>query len=629
MIAYRKDIDGLRALAILPVILHHLTERGGGYVGVDVFFVISGFLISSILYREVEASTFSLADFYRRRILRIVPALVVMILAVFAAGYVIFLPSEFSRLGESGAAAALSYSNILFWTQSGYFDSDSALKPLLHTWSLGVEEQFYIVFPLLLIVLRKLPRPWLKAVLWVICILSFALANWEIARDRAENAFYLLPSRLWELGLGSLLAVGAVPEIRGRLRQWASPAGLALITGSIVLMTAKTPFPGLFALPACLGAGLIIQSGRGEEGLPLGNRLLSFWPIVLVGQMSYSLYLWHWPVIVFGRLIAEGDGLVANAAFVVVMFGLAWLSWRFVERPFRTMKGVSTSKILSYGAGALAASAVMGFGLLLSHGLVDRLSPPERRIEATLDHDVKAYEGGRCFLTSQDVSSSFDDAYCLRANAPVLLMGDSHAAHLLPGLRAVYGTLSQATASGCKPLIDVYKGGRSTCADVIGRIYDPAFHMNQDGVIIFAARWNADDVRHIRSSVTALRRKASTVVVVGPVPQYEQPVPLIILRGARLHQADYARRHRTEGLEKVDADIDAALRGMPGVIYVSALRHFCEGEVCALSDAQGRPLAWDYGHLTDTGSIDLGHVIARLSPIRTAQGAEPRLSAPL
>ena len=334
---YRADIDGLRAIAIVPVVLYHAGFPGlkGGFVGVDVFFVISGFLMASLILSEIDQGAFSLGHFYERRVRRIFPALFATIAASAVAAWLLFMPIEFQYFSRSAMAAALFGSNILFWQESGYFDAAAELKPLLHTWSLAVEEQFYIVFPLLMLVIARFRRQWTGWILCTLLLVSFGLSIWQV-ESAPVAAFYLLPSRFWELLLGAVLALGLVPRSNSPIvAQALVLVGIILIGVAVFAYDEDTSFPGLSALVPCLGAALVIH-GRAED-TPIG-RALSWPPLVFIGLISYSLYLWHWPVIVFQRTDAifapETTGAV-KVALVGASIGIAFLSWRFVERPFR------------------------------------------------------------------------------------------------------------------------------------------------------------------------------------------------------------------------------------------------------------------------------------------------------
>lgn len=295
---YRADVDGLRAIAVSPVVLFHagLQTFSGGYVGVDIFFVISGYLITSLLLKENRSRSFSIITFYDRRIRRIFPALfAVMLLSALAGGW-LQTPADFQQFGQSVIATSLFSSNVFFWWKAGYFDSASDVKPLLHTWSLGVEEQFYIFFPVLLFVLYRWYSERGKYLLVLLALFSFILSVYAV-ETRPSAAFYLAPTRAWELLLGSLLAFDLFPEFNSRiLREVGSLFGFGFILFSVLTYSQNSAFPGLRALPPCAGAALIIHSGA--SGVSYIRNALSIRPIVFVGLISYSLYLWHWPLIV-------------------------------------------------------------------------------------------------------------------------------------------------------------------------------------------------------------------------------------------------------------------------------------------------------------------------------------------
>ncbi len=367
-LTYRPEVDGLRAIAVLPVILFHAGIAGfaGGYVGVDVFFVISGYLITSILLGELSAGRFSLRTFYERRARRILPALTVILLVSAVAGWRWMTPAEFKAFCASAMSVLWFSSNVLFWRESGYFDQMTEYKPLLHTWSLAVEEQYYLLFPLLMWALWRFGRRRLVFVLVAIALLSFGICEYCAVHYPAPN-FYLAPPRAWELMIGSLLAIASFSRgpdlgLRRPVRQWGAAAGLTLLVGAIVLMDNHTPFPSHYTLLPVIGTALLIACGTPDTTV---GRALSMRPVVQVGLISYSAYLWHQPLLAFGRILAETPPTVAvRLGLCALTLALAWLTWRYVEAPFRDRRRFSARWIFTATAVLIVAgtsAAALGF----------------------------------------------------------------------------------------------------------------------------------------------------------------------------------------------------------------------------------------------------------------------------
>ncbi|RVB98134.1 acyltransferase, partial [Mesorhizobium sp. M7A.F.Ca.CA.002.15.2.1] len=337
---YRRDIDGLRAVAVLPVVLFHfgVSAIPGGFTGVDIFFVISGYLISCSLPDDLERGQFSIGRFYWRRARRILPALTFVILLSSIAAWFILLPSDLHEFSLSVIAAATFWSNIYFWRTMNYFSIDAELRPLLHTWSLSVEEQYYIFAPILLYLIhRYVSKRWLT-VLLPMAVGSFALA--VIATSLAPTAgFYLLPTRIWELALGAMLMLRKPPVLAGRLAvELIGLAGFALIAFGFVMISDSDPFPGYNALFPCIGTALLIYAGQdnADRPAPVATRVLRLAPLVWVGLISYSLYLVHWPINSFVHYLSlKTVGVPTIVAMTVASFALAAFSWKYVEQPFR------------------------------------------------------------------------------------------------------------------------------------------------------------------------------------------------------------------------------------------------------------------------------------------------------
>jgi peptidoglycan/LPS O-acetylase OafA/YrhL len=432
---YRADIDGLRALAVIPVLFYHAGIPGfpGGFVGVDIFFVISGYLICGMIDDDIRKGSFSLSHFYKRRILRILPALFVMFLVTSGLAYLYCLPVELEDYSKSLASAVGSVSNVYFAATAGYFDAPAATKPLLHTWSLGVEEQFYLVVPLLMLFAYRVVPKRAKLMFAAVAALSFAAA-FAVSYRNTTFAFYLTPFRAWELALGALLSIKFIPAPETDFGKNAcGTIGMLLLVGAIFLGSSSAPLLLMTSL-ASIGATLVIASS--ERGISAVGRLLSLRPIVFVGLISYSLYLWHWPLIVFQRtdgLLAGSSGAMTKLTLIAVSIGIAWLSWKFVEMPFRSRaKDTSTGIVFGITSTAMTSVAALCGLVLIAGGAPFRF--PERvvAIASYLAYDPsEAFRSGRCYLATN--RQQLDVQTCMKLNVKrpnYLLVGDSHAAHL-------------------------------------------------------------------------------------------------------------------------------------------------------------------------------------------------------
>ena len=609
-IRHRSDIDGLRAVAILPIVLFHagVEQLSGGFIGVDIFFVISGFLISGILLRELGAGTYSLLDFYRRRVVRILPALLGMLLLVLAASLVLLMPSEIEKLGTASAATAAFVANIYLWKDVNYFADAAEARPLLHTWSLGVEEQFYIFFPPFLFLLFRLLRGHLTLAIAAVTLASLAVSAWASFRSPAIG-FYLLPGRVWELGLGTLVALGAFPAVTALwLRQGLALAGAALILAGLVLITETATFPFPWALLPCVGTALLLAYG---ESTPVG-RALSLAPMRWIGLISYSLYLWHWPLITFYRLIYGYTLRPADTVLLVagsVLLGA--LSYYLLEQPFlrrfRT-RGRSGAIVVAGGLAIVATIAVSLFVSTRADAL--RQLPAEAQRIADFDRysgtpaEIAQFREGTCFASS--THNSYDTATCLipaagRPNA--ILIGDSHAAQLAQPLADRFPGYHwlQGTASGCLPTIRTT--GTARCVDVIRKSYAAIEAGGVDQVVI-AGRWRPRVVDELVETVRWLRGRGVALTVIGPVVEYDGSFPLLLARATMAGSPEAVVRLRL--MERVT--MDDHLRSMmqqAGARYYSLQQAECPAGRCKLLADDGTPVHFDYGHLTRAGANDL------------------------
>jgi peptidoglycan/LPS O-acetylase OafA/YrhL len=465
---YRPEIDGLRALAVLPVILFHagFDTFSGGFVGVDVFFVISGYLITSIIYNDIKDGSFSIALFYERRARRILPPLFLVCLACIPFAWLWMLPEAFENFGESIVAVSIFASNFFFWQDSNYFAAPAELKPLLHTWTLAVEEQFYILFPLFLLLVRKLNRKAFLVLLVGLSVLSLGLAQWSSTTHPSAN-FYLLPGRAWELGAGAIMAItaDAWSDIKGWLAQVASALGLALIVYAVLVFDRATPFPSLWGLIPVLGTALVIAYARPQT---LAGKLLGLGPVVGVGLVSYSAYLWHQPLFAFAR-IRSWDQVSTSTylGLVALSFALAFLSWRLVERPFRNRRNFTRKQI--FGGASVIAGSLVGIGLLCSLEprsilmLEDRLTAAQLRVLAMVEQERERertqddrFVNQECVFHDLRVTESNASAMkaCAAIHGPgIAIIGDSHAGDLFQAIAKNYSLpfLVGFSQGNCRP----------------------------------------------------------------------------------------------------------------------------------------------------------------------------------
>ena len=457
--AYRPDIDGLRAIAVGLVLLFHAGVPGitGGYVVVDVFFVISGYLITGILLRETADGSYSLARFYERRIRRIFPALLAVLAATTLVGFYVMTPGQMMDYGRSLVATILFVSNMYLGMTANYFAPDAESQALLHTWSLAVEEQFYIFFPLLLAVLARYRPRWIAPAVWLCAGLSFA-ACVALTQLRPTAAFYLAPTRAWELFAGSLLAIHAPGRSAPRLAQGLGLGGLALLAAAAFGFGHETPFPGAAAAVPVLGAVALILAGSLGGGT--ATQLLSSAPMRAIGLISYSLYLWHWPVIVLLRFWSIGPVTPWQmAAAMAATVLLAFLSWKYVEQPFRHAgRGAGRLRypVLWAGAGSMAAVLAVAAGLILGQGLPARFNAQELAMlkgeseGESLSHCAPRPEIGAPKIPVCDIGAS-------GAPKSLLVWGDSHALALRPALDGALRNLNLQGyfigVEGCVPLL--------------------------------------------------------------------------------------------------------------------------------------------------------------------------------
>ncbi|WP_085653953.1 MULTISPECIES: acyltransferase family protein [unclassified Pseudomonas] len=638
----RRDIDGLRALAVIPVVLFHFgfSTFSGGFVGVDVFFVISGFLITTILFREISAQRFSFIDFWARRARRIIPALSVVMLVTLALGWLLLTAKDFAELGRTVRYQSLFISNILFMREDGYFQPASDLKPLLHTWSLAVEEQYYIFFPLLMAVLIRYFRHW-RWMLFAVLLVSFGL-NIANIEHKPEFTFFSLPTRAWELLCGAMLAVIPAPKqaVRPWLYQAVGLAGLAAVLVAVFTFDKSTVFPGWAALLPVLGTTALIWSGA--QGASLTGRLLSLRPLVWVGLLSYSLYLWHWPVFVYANAISiDGIQPVEAIGWIALALGLAWLSLRYIELPFREKRLLaSRNAVLAGGLAAIVALVATGSAIRSADGVPQRLTG--KALEYAQSREWRAGQM-KCMLVTQD--KELDKACLVGGNEDVpatqLFWGDSHAAALLPAIennaRREGRPVWLYSMSACPPILS--DDPRQRCKDFNEQTMERVRSLGIKDVVL-ASNWSLyvygredgdkkvllnsqdDTVQAEQRMAAALKARVAALRATGAQVWLFKEVPLQ-RKGAINRLTSLARIGRSaEGLGRpleehlarqhfLSRLFESMSAADPGVHVIDPTPLMCSNGVCSI-EVNGHSQYKDEDHLSDAGSSRLSPLFAPL-----------------
>ena len=632
---YRPDVDGLRAVAVLAVLFYHLGFRTfrHGLVGVDVFYVISGYLITSLLVKDLAAGRFSIVSFYERRMRRIFPALFTVLLFCTLGASILFDPSELVKFGKELLATTFFASNFYFWHSAqplGYFDTGVISNALLHTWSLSVEEQFYLFFPITLYLLFRYANKKMSAWLLLLSAASFALNLWTTQHSPVV-AFYWIMPRAWELLAGALLAMKAAPLLRGRiLREIVALLGLAMILGAVSLPFNGVQFPGAFVLLPCLGAGLVIYAGEG--GSSFVAKVLSFRPVVFIGVISYSLYLWHWPLIVFSEhLPFRLSGHVLVAFVLLSSLAAAFVSFEYIERPFRGSASPFTRRqIFALGFAASVASAAFGLVAYRSHGLPERYSLQTRQlIAANLDR-VDDFDSS-CGNFRTEVHSINDIRFCNHGQQlphKIMFWGDSHVEQLHPVIENLYnhGDLHGrgavlAIEVGCLP------------DEHINNIRD-GFHCNsfarfaekraqwQDVDLVFIgfsawlARWDnttclsvndrcvsllsQDEQRRrlatdLSDVIHTLRNRGKKVVVSLPFPIFSEPIPELAISNRLFGRFGLSQDPKEISSASLREEIRAAAVGAGAEIF-DPRETLCPDGHC-ITEVDGVSIYKDESHL--------------------------------
>lgn len=650
---YRREIDGLRALAVLPVILYHagFQALSGGFVGVDIFFVISGYLITSIILGEKQAGTFSLVSFYERRARRILPPLFLVMLTCLPFAYLWLMPSHLVEFSRSLIYVPLFVSNMFFLKRSGYFDSAVELKPLLHTWSLAVEEQYYLFFPAILLLIWRLPRRWMVGFFLVIGLVSLGLAQFNFFSKSAD--FYILPTRFWELLIGVLVAfyltnVNHREILSNKLANLVSFAGLALVLYSVFFLTKDTPYPSFYTLIPTMGTAFIILFATPKTFV---GRLLSTRLLVGIGLISYSAYLWHQPLFAFARYrsLSEPTSLMFLGLSLITLF-LAYVSWQHIEKPFRDRSRVSRKQILAFAL--LGSCTFIALGYYVGEhekGLPNRFS---------VSKEVKDY------LTNSNVNVTPDCVeiknevkginLCLVGNTAdkspeMALFGDSHAGVMLSAFDQIGKKIGGSVAyiagfGGCPPLIDVYVLNgmyeASVCKELAQSQLDYVRNHKHIKKIFLAARWtvytggdyfgkggfylgtNKDDkldkqesLRNfemgLKKTIKAYKDLGVKVYVIAQAPQQLSHVGQLYysmadrdlndIQAAELIHRLSVPLSKHHELQSYTRNLFDTLAASGDIKLIDLDSLFCDDSICILGKSN-RPYYSDHDHLTALGS---------------------------
>lgn len=630
-IKYRPEIDGLRALAVISVMIYHAefmfngaTFLAGGFLGVDIFFVISGYLICKIILREMDSGKFTFLGFYDRRARRILPALFLMMAASLIYSWNVLLPKEMKEFAGSGFASLAFSSNVWFWLEDSYTAVASQMKPFLHTWSLSVEEQFYVFFPILLLILFRYLNRYISHTILAILIASLLYSQY-LSAESVDANFYLLPSRIWELMMGGLLA--SIEINKGSFKRadhfsaQMSNLGLIMIVGAFIMMDDTSPHPSFLTMIPVLGCALVIQFSRPSNPFDLSSKLLSFRPMVSIGLVSYSLYLWHYPVFAFARVKDSFESVGEKTEMIAIAIALAIVSYFVVEKPMRNSNSLNSRKFYLIISLVFIALFFSFIAIYHTKGASFRI---DRHITNSVDfnywypdmqHEVFSLHYG-CWMRDDvydedDPFQACRSAERLDATKPsVMLIGDSHAASLIPGLDKVIGSkanILQRVESGCLPLYSRMQPHikSNRCFNSINSAYQEAYVVQPD-LFILAGRWRNADVPAITMLLGLLKEKLDgQVVLVGPLIYWKPQLPKLLKREIEktpLEFPEYLRPHDNNFVLN-ELMRDAAEEA--GVAYFSPVDSFCVDNRCKtrVNDKPSGISAYDNDHFTKDASI--------------------------
>lgn len=629
---YRPDIDGMRAIAVGAVVVHHAFPSlfEGGFVGVDVFFVLSGYLISSIILAQLRKHKFSFVDFYARRVKRIFPALFLVLATTLALGWFWLTPTDYKALGKHVLAGSAFLSNFAFWQEAGYFDAASATKPLLHLWSLAIEEQFYVFWPLALFLVHRWQVNPLRFI-FAVLLLSFAI-NMAIVKGNATAAFYNPLSRFWELMIGAMLAAMHTYQVgwKGLLRLPAADApaprapasalranllsftGLALLLIVFARIRPESSFPGAWALLPTVGTVLLLAAGPQAW---LNRRVLASKPFVWIGLISYPLYLWHWPFLAFSNIQAT-DGAPAWQAqlgWVALAVALAWLTYVLVEIPIRfgRLNRRATTVALCLG---MAATAALGTVTYQQNGFDKRFPEVVRDMMSRGGRQAvtEGWREGDCILDYKMPASQYKP-FCVESKRPlVFLWGDSHVSSLYPGFKALQDAgkysfgLGERGGAICPPILDFEP--RPLCKSLNDSSIQAIREARPDIVILYAwwhnQRYKLDN---LAATVEEIKKAGvPRIIMLGAVPYWQKALPQILMDEWKKGPVTQPPPLRLKAGQGLDPELQRATDAMRaraqamGIEFISGMDYFCNADGCLtrLDEKATQPLSYDYGHLS-------------------------------
>ncbi len=629
---YRADIDGLRGLAVLLVVLYHAwpNEVPGGFVGVDIFFVISGFLISSVVFTSMEAGTFTLREFWARRIRRLGPALLVVLAASLVAGWFLLLPTELEQLGRHVAAGVLFISNLLLIFEAGYFDTGSELKPMLHLWSLGVEEQFYLLFPIVALMALRLRRNFLT-IMVLLALASFAL-NLSWMNTHPIGNFYTPLTRFWEILAGVILFLtirksGQAKMIRKMSRIWTALAnpgfrsflGLVVLMAAVILVSDTQPYPGIQALLPVLAAVILISAG---ENTFLNRKILSARPLVWLGLISFPLYLWHWPVLSFSRIILGQDPpLWAKILLISLAIGLSWATYNWVEKPIRHFR--ISKRLITVVTSASAIVLTMGLLMSFQQGFPDR-SPEMQEAKIASSYFVGPlweYSNNQLCVERYDFPEreTLPWWFCMTNNdksPDVVILGNSYANQLYPGLvqNDAFDHLTFLSIGICHPTWQENPTIPMRCKSQQEYIYDIFLSSNEQirfvilGGMPPKGEWDDAYVTQLGESISFFEKQGAKVIVFSPHLTLDYHINSCYARP--LVPASNDCIESKEMLEVAAQDFqtfsERIQESNPEVLFFDQNAVFCNFEECRFKTEEGVPLFRDLSHVSEFASLGIG-----------------------